>query len=254
VQAAAGSNDVLLVGDFNAYAQEDPIYALTSSGYIDQIGRYNTLGYSYVFDATAGRLDHAIATPSMSARVTGAAEWHINADESPANDYNLEFKQPACASCAPDPYDGNGPYRASDHDPVLVGVNLYKTYTGTAGRDVIVGTPGDDIIIGGAGADTLSGNGGRNIFVYRSVLDGGDTITDFQPGADLLDLRALLQSLGVSSADPIASGHVVCSSSAAGGVIGVDPDGAAGPAVARSMLLLKNVGCAIALQTANFSF
>jgi predicted extracellular nuclease len=254
VQAAAGSNDVLLVGDFNAYAKEDPIYDLTSNGYIDQIGRFNTLGYSYVFDGTAGRLDHAIATPSLSSRVNSAVEWHINADESPAFDYNQEFKQPACATCAPDPYDGSGPYRASDHDPVLVGVNLYKTFTGTAGRDSIVGTPGDDIIIGGPGADTLTGNGGSNIFVYSTVLDGGDTITDFQPGSDKLDFRALLQSLAVTSLDPIASGHVVCTPSSGSAVIGVDPDGSAGAAAARSMVLLKNVGCASALQAANFMF
>ncbi len=254
VQTAAGSNDVLLVGDFNAYAREDPIYDLTSNGYIDQIGRFNVLGYSYVFDGTAGRLDHAIATSSLSSRVNSAVEWHINADESPAFDYNLEFKQPACATCAPDPYDGSGPYRASDHDPVLIGVNLYKTLTGTAGRDVIVGTRGDDIIIGGAGADTLSGNGGSNIFVYNTVLDGGDTLTDFQPGSDLLDLRTLLQSLGVTSANPIASGHVVCTASAGGAVIGVDPDGSAGAAAARSLALLKGVSCTDALQAANFIF
>jgi predicted extracellular nuclease len=254
VQAAAGSNDVLLVGDFNAYAKEDPIYDLTSNGYIDQIGRFNTLGYSYVFDGTAGRLDHAIATPSLSSRVNSAVEWHINADESPAFDYNQEFKQPACGTCAPDPYDGSGPYRASDHDPVLVGVNFYKTFTGTAGRDVIVGTPGDDIIIGGAGADTLTGNGGNNIFVYTSVLDGADTITDFQPGADKLDFRTLLQSLGVTSLDPIASGHVVCTTASGSAVIGVDPDGSAGAAVARSMVLLKNVSCANVMQASNFMF
>jgi Ca2+-binding RTX toxin-like protein len=254
VQTAAGSNDVLLVGDFNAYAKEDPIFDLTSNGYIDQIGRFNTLGYSYVFDGTAGRLDHAIATPTLSSRVSSALEWHINADESPANDYNQEFKQTACSTCAPDPYDGSGPYRASDHDPVLIGVNFYKTVSGTSGRDTLVGTAGDDILIGGPGADTLSGRGGNNLFVYNTVLDGGDTITDFQPGADVLDFRALLKSLSVSSLNPIASGHVVCSTSAAGGVIGVDPDGAAGPAVARSMVLLKNVSCASALQSANFSF
>jgi predicted extracellular nuclease len=254
VQAAAGSNDVLLVGDFNAYAKEDPIYDLTSNGYVDQIARFNVLGYSYVFDGTAGRLDHAIATPSLSSRINGAAEWHINADESPAFDYNLEFKQPACPTCAPDPYDGSGPYRASDHDPVLIGINLYKTFTGTAGRDTIVGTPGDDIIIGGAGADTLTGNGGNNVFVYTSVLDGGDTITDFQPGADVLDFRALIQSLSIGSLNPIGTGHVVCTTSAAGAVIGIDPDGSAGPAAARSIALLKNVSCSLALQPANFIF
>lgn len=216
VQASNASKDVLLVGDFNAYAQEDPIYNLTSSGYVDQSGRFETLGYSYVFDGTAGRLDHAIGTPSLSAKVTGAAHWHIDADEGLQQDYNLEFKQPACATCAPDPFDGSVPYRASDHDPVLVGLSLFKTILGTPGRDVLVGTPGDDVIIGGAGADTLTGGGGTNVFVYTSIRDAGDTITDFVPGKDFLDLRTLLQSLGYAGTDPVVDGLVSFAPTAGG--------------------------------------
>jgi len=124
VQSITGVNDVLMVGDFNAYAQEDPIFELTSNGFVDQIARFNSFGYSYVFDGMSGRLDHAISSASMSPRITGAIEWHINADESIAYDYNLEFKQPACAACAPDAYNGSDPYRASDHDPVLIGVRF----------------------------------------------------------------------------------------------------------------------------------
>ena len=208
LQSSSASNDVLLVGDFNAYAQEDPIYDLTSSGYIDQSGRFEQLGYSYVFDGTAGRLDHAITTSTLSAKVTGAVHWHIDADESLAQDYNVEFKQPACATCAPDPYDGTLPFRASDHDPVLVGLSLFKNFIGTAGRDTIVGSAGDDVIIGGAGADTLTGGGGVNVFVYTSTRDAGDTITDFVPGKDYLDLRTLLESIGYSGSDPLADGIV----------------------------------------------
>ena len=208
LQSSSASSDVLLVGDFNAYAQEDPIYDLTSSGYIDQSGRFEQLGYSYVFDGTAGRLDHAITTASLSAKVMGAVHWHIDADESLAQDYNLEFKQPACATCAPDPYDGTLPFRASDHDPVLVGLSLFKSFIGTAGRDTIVGSAGDDVIMGGAGADTLTGGGGVNVFVYTSTRDAGDTITDFVPGKDYLDLRTLLQSIGYGGTDPVADGVV----------------------------------------------
>jgi hypothetical protein len=47
---------------------------------------------SYVFDGLSGRLDHALATPSLAAQVTGATEWHINADEPSFIDYNTEFK------------------------------------------------------------------------------------------------------------------------------------------------------------------
>ena len=114
---------VLLVGDFNAYAQEDPIAELTANGYVDEIARFNSFGYSYGFDGAAGGLDHALTTPNLSIRVTRAVEWHINADEPAVLDYNLENKQPVCATCEPDPYTPT-PYRASDHDPLIVGLQF----------------------------------------------------------------------------------------------------------------------------------
>lgn len=210
VQGLSGSNDVLLVGDFNAYAQEDPMFDLTSSGYVDQIGRFNTFGYSYVFDGAAGRLDQAISSSTMASKIGSAVHWHINADEAVLYDYNLEFKAPAttCGGlCPPDPYEPNA-FKSSDHDPVLVGLALFKTIQGTSGRDAIVGTPGDDIIIGGAGADTLTGGAGINIFVYNSLRDVGDTITDFVPGKDKLSLRPILTAIGWSGTDPVAEGWV----------------------------------------------
>ncbi len=121
--AAGPLPPVLLVGDFNAYAQEDPIVELTSNGYVDEVGRFNAFGYSYGFDGGSGRLDQALSSPSLSARVTRALEWHINADEPEIIDYNLENKQPACATCSPDFYTAT-PYRASDHDPVVIGIAL----------------------------------------------------------------------------------------------------------------------------------
>ena len=119
VQAAAADNDVIVIGDLNAYAAEDPVNDLVTAGLVNQAAG----GYSYVFDGEAGSLDHALATPSLSAQVTGAVHWHINADEPSIIDYNLEFKQPACAACGPDYYSAT-PYRASDHDPVIVGLAL----------------------------------------------------------------------------------------------------------------------------------
>ena len=246
VQSGSHVNDTLLMGDFNAYAKEDPIADLTSNGFVDQIGRYldvpsaNSYGYSYVFNGTSGRLDHAIANNTLSSKVTGVVEWHINADEPLVIDYNQEFKQPACPTCGPDYYTPT-PYRASDHDPIVVGLNLVHVVNGTAGSDTIVGSAGDDVITGGAGADRLTGNGGRDVFVYTSLRDAGDTITDFTPDDDRLDLSALLASLGTTPANAISAGVVKLIASGNNTVVMIDTDGSAGAAVARPLVTLLNV-------------
>jgi len=253
LQASSGVSDVLLVGDFNAYAKEDPIHALTSNGYVDQIGRFNTFGYSYVFDGAAGRLDHAISTASLSPKVSHALDWHINADESLAQDYNLEFKQPLCATCAPDPYTAT-PYRSSDHDPLVVGLNLYNQYiTAPVTSTSVVGTAGDDLITVGAGRRTLTGGAGRDQFAFRADFTGGATITDFTPNADVIGLRGVLQGLRIQVADPIGQGYVSCAASGAtDALISVDPD-ATGPSARRPMIVLKNTTCD-ALSRSNYIF
>lgn len=246
VQAAHGSNDALLVGDFNAYAQEDPIFELTGSGYVDQIGRFNSFGYSYVFDGAAGRLDHAISTGTLSPRVTRAIEWHINADETAVQDYNTEFKAPltTCGGVCPvDPYTAT-PWRSSDHDPVVVGLSIYKVITAALTSTAVTGSAGDDVIYSGAGRRTLSGGGGNDWFVFTAGFAGGATITDLSAG-DVVDLRAVLQNMGIASTSPVAQGYLKCTASgAADALISIDTD-ATGPALPRAMLLLKNQGCSV---------
>lgn len=247
VKATAQTEDVILIGDFNAYAKEDPINLLTSNGIVDLVGQFDPADYSYVFDAMAGRLDHGLGTASIAPKVTGATSWHINADEPEWTDYNLEDK-----AAGNDWYQPTV-FRSSDHDPMLIGLNLVKTLTGTSGRDTLVGTAGDDVIEGGAGADTLTGGAGANQFVYRSMLDAGDVITDFKPGVDKLVLTQLLAAVGIGSADPLASRHVTCATSAAGAVIGIDADGATGPAASKPLLQLRGVACT-AVTAASFKF
>lgn len=243
VQSTARTDDVLLIGDFNAYAQEDPIATLTAAGFVDQVGMFNAFGYSYVFDGAAGRLDHALSSGPLAAKVSGATEWHVNADEPSVIDYNLEFKQPACASCGPDYYSAT-PYRSSDHDPVVVGLAIYKSIVGTPGRDALVGSAGDDRIVGGEAADTLSGGAGADLFTYRSLRDAGDTITDFQPGTDRIDLSVLLATLGFDPATVLADGVVRITASPAGALIQIDADGIAGSGPARTLATLRDVGAA----------
>ncbi len=113
--------DVLIIGDLNSYAKEDPIRALEVQGYENLIERFGgPNAYSYVFNGQWGYLDYALANASLAPQVSGVAEWHVNADEPLVLDYNTNFKSAGQISSlyAPDFY------RNSDHDPVIVGLDL----------------------------------------------------------------------------------------------------------------------------------
>ncbi len=114
--------DVLILGDLNSYAKEDPITALTGAGgFIDLVNaRIGALAYSFVFGGQWGYLDYALASSSMNAQVTGVTEWHINADEPLALDYNTEFKSAGQVASL---YAADR-YRVSDHDPIVLGLAL----------------------------------------------------------------------------------------------------------------------------------
>ena len=132
VVAAAGDPDVLLVGDFNSLGMEDPIAAITGTGYVNQLERFirpRGMPYSFVFDSEAGYLDHALASPSLNAQVIDAAEWHNNADEPPVIDYNSDGKPAGVKPGTNEPLLYSPlPYRASDHDPVVVSINLQPKF------------------------------------------------------------------------------------------------------------------------------
>ena len=117
----SGDPDVLIIGDLNAYTFEDPITTLAAAGYTNLVREYGGLSaYSYVFSGESGYLDHALATSSLASQVTGVTDWHINPDEPTVLDYNVEFKS---ANQVNTFYD-SGPYRSSDHDPVIVGLQF----------------------------------------------------------------------------------------------------------------------------------
>lgn len=121
----SGSPDrSLVIGDLNSYDKEDPIRVFTDAGYTDLLLEHEGEdAYSYVFDGQLGYLDHALAAPGLAGDVTDASTWAINADEPSVLDYNTEFKpaNQVTGLYAPDPY------RSSDHDPVIVGIDLDTT-------------------------------------------------------------------------------------------------------------------------------
>ncbi len=172
--ALSSQTNVLIIGDLNAYAKEDPIVALETAGYTNVIEAYQGAeAYSYTFFGEVGYLDHALATDSLLAKATDAIEWHINADEPRILDYNLEFKSPQQQI---DLYSEDV-FRMSDHDPVLVSFNLQP--------DVLVGDLDGDGDVDFADIVALS----------RSIRSGNatDLSNDFNEDGvvDTLDVRVL---------------------------------------------------------------
>ena len=108
---ASGSPHAVVLGDFNAYAMEQPLRVLDAAGWRDAFAVAGVQQpYSYVYNGRSGRLDHALLSPSLAGLLRGAAEWHINADEPDSVGY-AAGNQP-------------GPWRSSDHDPLLLGLDL----------------------------------------------------------------------------------------------------------------------------------
>lgn len=121
LQSAKGTDKVFLIGDFNAYAKEDPINVFTAAGYVNQDEKAKNADgsakHSYLFGGLVGSLDHILASPGANAIVTGADIWNINSVESVALEYS-RYNNNVTDYYAPDQF------RASDHDPVVVGLDL----------------------------------------------------------------------------------------------------------------------------------
>uniref|UniRef100_UPI003BA27C34 ExeM/NucH family extracellular endonuclease n=1 Tax=Aeromonas jandaei TaxID=650 RepID=UPI003BA27C34 len=141
---------VLLVGDFNSYAKEDPIRVLTdynpaaserkivsaSHTFIgdqsyEQLGREVTRSYglidlnvkfnkekaiSYSYDSELGTLDYALANPALASKVVNVADWHINSFESNLFEYGNQYTGTLLKS--------DNPFSASDHDPIIVDLKM----------------------------------------------------------------------------------------------------------------------------------
>lgn len=108
--------NTVLLGDFNAYAMEDPITTLKQAGFHNRIEIFEPQGYSYVFNGFAGSLDHILVSSALHNRVVAQHHWSINADEPTALQYDMQRINPAWVD--------DSPFRASDHDPVYVDIQF----------------------------------------------------------------------------------------------------------------------------------
>ena len=102
----------LVVGDLNAYAEEDPLHALRAAGWRDAFAALSRApgAYSFVYDGLSGRLDHALLNQAAVPALRDVQEWHVNADEAEFFDYRNEHAA--------------GPWRSSDHDPLVLGFSF----------------------------------------------------------------------------------------------------------------------------------
>ncbi len=125
----SGDPDFLIIGDLNAYAREDPISVAKNAGYTNLLEKFGGAeAYTYVYKGQWGYLDHALSSPGLTWQVVKATVWHINAGEARALDYNDDINDSSTTDDIlnlPGLYSPEA-YRASDHDPVIVGLNLRR--------------------------------------------------------------------------------------------------------------------------------
>jgi 5'-nucleotidase len=182
---AKGKN-VLSLGDYNAYAQEDPIQALTGSGLVDLLPTKTDNQYTYTFDGELGSLDHAIATKALADSVTGIGVWSINSPEWSDRGYAYPQTEPGT------------PFRSSDHDPIKIGisdtvapVNIdIMTINDFHGRLEAASPAAGAAVLGGM-VDAYRAANPNTLFVAAGDNIGASTFTSFiqddQPTIDALN-------------------------------------------------------------------
>jgi predicted extracellular nuclease len=144
---------VLLVGDMNAYAKEDPISTFASYGYANMLAQFGgDQAYTYVYDGEAGNLDHALADNAAAASILNTRGWAINADEPYGLQYSSDYKSEAQL----DSLYAADAYRSSDHDPVVIDLAMADTTTSTNASSADPLAASDDSSSGGGAIALLA--------------------------------------------------------------------------------------------------
>ncbi len=129
------TNNIIMVGDFNSYAKEDPIIALEEAGFTnlkDTDKSTEEIPFSYSYSGFLGSLDYIIGSAAMTESLLSIDAWHINSVESDVLDYDTTL----------DPYEKNDtyasaddPYYSSDHDPIVAAFYLEELDNDQGGDD-----------------------------------------------------------------------------------------------------------------------
>lgn len=174
IEETTGSSDILLIGDFNAYAKEDPIDVFTSAGWSDVAREKAPEQHTYTFDGELGSLDHVLASPSLAESITGAGVWSINSPEWSDRGYAFGATE------------AGTPFRSSDHDPIIVGVSSeippvsidVVTVNDFHGRIEADGAAAGAAVLAGA-VDQIRAANPNTIFAGVGDLIGASTFTSF---------------------------------------------------------------------------
>ena len=95
----------------------------------------------------------------------------------------------------------------SDQDRQIMEGGAGNDFMNAQGNDdELLGMAGDDTLTGGTGDDTLTGGAGADTFRF-GAKHGADTITDFAPSEDIVDLTALPEITGLDSLRISANGN-----------------------------------------------
>jgi len=135
-------------------------------------------------------------------------------------------------------------YSALETTAIDMGTGGYDVDSGfgliDANAAVTAVTPTNDIT-GGPGRQTLTGTDGRDRFIYNSLYHGGDTIVNFTPVDDKINLNGILSQIGYGGTDPISDNYLSFQTFGSDTIIKLDVDGPATRGRSRSFLLVEDI-------------
>lgn len=186
------TNKVIGMGDYNAYFEEDPLDSLRSKGFTILSAKES---YSYLYQGQLGALDNAFTTNSLLPFISGIEKWNINSVEPAYLGYEDDIDDGASDQTNFWSFlYADDAARSSDHDPVIVGLQLGEKST----IKKVSSSPNELSIYPNPVREKIyfSSNfkGQTDLYIYNSLGMLISTTTMYQ-GQGFVDLRHLSQGV-----------------------------------------------------------